>query len=124
MRLWATTAADGRLPSGSPIKLGGYPADSRFADMTGLNLWRSQGEVTPTSGDPRIMDATGFVAQGMSGGPVWRKFGAESPCGRAQCVVGILTECAVNDRGLCKLGDSIRRAVRITPNVREALRSH
>jgi V8-like Glu-specific endopeptidase len=124
LRLWPTSASDGRLPSGSPIKLGGYPADSRFEDMTGLNLWRSQGDVRPTYGDARILDTTGFVAQGMSGSPVWRKYGGDSPCGRAHCVVGILTECEVNSRGQCKLGDSIRRAVRITPTVKEALRTH
>jgi hypothetical protein len=36
-------------------------------------------------------------------------------------VVGILTECAVNSRGQCKLGDSLRRAVRITPEVKESI---
>jgi V8-like Glu-specific endopeptidase len=121
MRLWPTSATDGQLPAGAAIKLGGYPADSRFADMTGLNLWRSQGEVKPLVGDGRFMDTTGFVAQGMSGGPVWQSFGSQTPCGRAQCVVGILTECAVNARGQCKLGDSLRRAVRITPTVKESL---
>jgi V8-like Glu-specific endopeptidase len=122
MRMWATTASDGKFPVGSKIRLGGYPADSRFADMTGLNLWRSQGEVKPSGDDPRLIDTTGFVAQGMSGGPIWATFGKDSPCGRAQCVVGILTECAVNARGQCKLGDSLRRAVRITPEVKESIR--
>ena len=122
MRMWATSASDGDFPVGSKVKLGGYPADPRFADMTGLNLWRSQGEVKPTSDDPRLIDTTGFVAQGMSGGPIWATFGKDSPCGRAQCVVGILTECAVNARGQCKLGDSLRRAVRITPEVKQAIR--
>ena len=122
MSLWPTSASDGQLRSGSAIKLGGYPADARFADMNGLNLWRSQGTVRPTAGDTRLIDATGFVAQGMSGGPLWQTFGAKaSPCGRGQCVVGILTECAVNRRGQCKLGDNLRRAVRVTPTVAESL---
>jgi len=121
LRLWPTTPADGELPVGSAIKLVGYPADSRFSDMTGLNLWRSRGRVKPGSNDPRLIDTTGFVAQGMSGGPIWASFEEDSPCGRSQCVVGILTECAVNARGQCKLGDSLRRAVRITPEVRKAI---
>jgi V8-like Glu-specific endopeptidase len=121
MRLWPTSSSDGQLPTGSAIKLGGYPADPRFADMNGLNLWRSQGKVQPPTGEPALLDTTGFVAQGMSGGPVWRTFDADSPCGRAQCVVAILTECAVNGQGRCKLGDNIRRAVRITPTVMESL---
>lgn len=121
MSLWPTSATDGQLRSGSAIKLGGYPADARFADMNGLNLWRSQGTVRPTDSDPRLIDATGFVAQGMSGGPLWQTFGKSSPCGRGQCVVGILTECAVNRRGQCKLGDNLRRGVRVTPTVADAL---
>jgi V8-like Glu-specific endopeptidase len=122
MRLWPTTASDGQLPTGSDVKLGGYPADSRFADMNGLNLWITQGSVRRPADDERIIDTTGFVAQGMSGGPIWRSFGANSPCGRSQCVVGILTECAVNGTGQCRLGDSLRRAVRITPTVKQAIR--
>lgn len=122
MRLWPTSASDGEFPTGSKVKLGGYPADSRFADMTGLNLWRSQGQVRPAGDDPRLIDTTGFVAQGMSGGPIWAPFGKDSPCGRPQCVVGILTECAVNSRGQCKLGDSLRRAVRITPTVQQSIK--
>ena len=124
MRLWPTESSDGQLPAGSTIKLGGYPADSRFADMNGLNLWRSQGQVRPPGGDPALLDTTGFVAQGMSGGPIWRTFGGDSPCGRGQCAVGILTECAVNDQGRCKLGDNLRLAVRITPDVAESLARH
>jgi V8-like Glu-specific endopeptidase len=124
MSVWPTESSDGKLPEGSTIKLGGYPADSRFADMNGLNLWRSQGKVRPPGGDPALLDTTGFVAQGMSGGPVWRTFDGESPCGRAQCAVAILTECAVNDEGRCKLGDNLRLAVRITPTVMESLARH
>ena len=124
MRLWPTESSDGQLPAGSTIKLGGYPADPRFADMNGLNLWRSQGRVRPPDDDPALLDTTGFVAQGMSGGPVWRTFGGDSPCGRAQCAVAILTECAVNDQGRCKLGDNLRLAVRITPGVAESLARH
>jgi V8-like Glu-specific endopeptidase len=123
MRMWPTSAFDGSIPTGSPVKLSGYPADARFDGMNGLNLWRSRGEVKSTD-DPRLIDTTGFVAQGMSGGPIWSAFGAESPCGRSQCVVGILTECAVNDRGQCKLGDSVRRAVRITPTVKATISDH
>ena len=122
IRMWPTSASDGQLPAGSGIFLGGYPADGRFAGMNGLNLWRSHGEVRPITDDPRLMDTTGFVAQGMSGGPIWSSFGASSPCGRSQCVVGILTECAVNGRGQCKLGDSLRRAIRITPAVKRSIR--
>ena len=55
---------------------------------------------------------------------MWRTFGGASPCGRAHCVVGILTECEVNGRGQCKLGDSVRRAVRITSTVRAIIRRH
>jgi hypothetical protein len=36
----------------------------------------------------------------------------------------MITECAVNGRGLCRLGDSARRAVRITTGVRQAIRKH
>jgi V8-like Glu-specific endopeptidase len=121
--LWATSMFDGQLTSGRRIRLAGYPADPRFEHMSGLNLWRSQGELLPAS-DPAILPVTGFVAQGMSGAPVWRSFGSGSPCGRSQCVVGIITECAVNVRGLCRLGDSARRAIRITPQVKKAIRNH
>ncbi len=93
-------------------KLSGYPADSRFTGMNGLNLWKTQGKLRAAGSDPRLLNTTGFVAQDMSGGPVWRSFGSSSPCGRAQCVIGILTECEVNGKAQCKTGDSIRRAVR------------
>jgi V8-like Glu-specific endopeptidase len=122
LRLWATSATDGQLPVFSPVRLGGYPADSRFEEMDGLNMWRSRGDVQPVRDDARILDTTGFVAQGMSGSPIWRTFGGASPCGRAHCVVGVLTECEINSRGQCKLGDSVRRAVRITPTVRAIIR--
>jgi V8-like Glu-specific endopeptidase len=121
IRMWSTDEDGEQLPTGTSIYLSGYPADGRFEGMNGLNLWRSQGEVRPPDGDPRLIDTTGFVAQGMSGGPVWGSFGANSPCGRAQCVVGILTECAVNGRGQCRLGDSLRRAIRITPAVKDSI---
>jgi V8-like Glu-specific endopeptidase len=121
--LWATSALDGQLSSGRRIRLAGYPADPRFERMNGLNLWRSQGEVLLAS-DPAILPVTGFVAQGMSGAPVWRTFGRGSPCGRPECVVAIITECAVNGRGLCRLGDSARRAIRVTPQVKKAIRNH
>ena len=63
----------------------------------------------------RRLNVTGFVGHGMSGSAIWRTFRSGSPCGKRQCVVGILTECAVNDDAQCRLGDSFRRAVRITP---------
>jgi V8-like Glu-specific endopeptidase len=121
MRLWATVPLDGQLRVGQPTRLAGYPADPRFDDMNGLNLWRTQGQLRPNGTDTRILNTTGFVAQGMSGGPVWRTFGADSPCGRGQCVIAILTECEVNGRGLCKTGESPRRTVRITPSVKRAI---
>jgi len=124
MRLWGTTLLGGQLKIGNPVKLAGYPADPRFERMNGLNLWRTRGKVQSSGGDPKLLRTTGFVARGMSGGPVWRSFKNNSPCGRSECVVGVLTECAVNPRGLCKLGDSARRAVRITPAVKRAIRNH
>jgi V8-like Glu-specific endopeptidase len=124
LRPWATTLEGGDLPTGTNVKMAGYPADRRFSGMTGLNQWRVRGELQPTYGDGQMLYLTGFVAQGMSGSPVWRAFRGESPCGRAHCVVGIVTECSVNSDGTCKLGDSIRRAVRITPTIAGALRRH
>jgi V8-like Glu-specific endopeptidase len=124
MRMWATSPFDGKLSVGQKTKLAGYPADSRFSNMNGLNLWKTQGKLQRAGSDPRLLNTTGFVAQGMSGGPVWRSFGSSSPCGRAQCVIGILTECEVNPKGLCKTGDSTRRAVRITPAVKQAIKRH
>ena len=124
LRLWPTTRAKGQLSTGDVVKLGGYPSDPRFERMTGLNLWRTRGRLQPSGADGRILRTTGFVAQGMSGGPIWRTFPRRSPCGQSECVVGVLTECAVNSTGLCKLGDSERRAVRITPAVRKAIRNH
>jgi V8-like Glu-specific endopeptidase len=124
MRLWPTARAGAQLKAGNVVKLAGYPADSRFDRMNGLNLWRTRGKLLVGGSDPRLLWTTGFVAQGMSGGPVWRSFTRSSPCGRSECVVGVITECSVNARGLCKLGDSPRRAVRITPNVARAIRNH
>lgn len=124
MRMWATVPYDGQLKVGQVSRLAGYPADPRFNAMNGLNLWRTQGALQPNGLDTRILNTTGFVAQGMSGGPVWRTFGSKSPCGRPQCVVAILTECEVNGRGLCRTGDSPRRAVRITPSVKQAILKH
>lgn len=124
MRMWATKPFDGKLRVGQRAKLSGYPADPRFGNMNGLNLWKSRGELQPAGSDPRLLNTTGFVAQGMSGAPVWRSFGKNSPCGRAQCVIGIVTECEVNGRGLCKTGDSPRRAVRMTPTVKKAIGRH
>ena len=122
LRMWGTQAYDGQLNTGQRTRLGGYPADPRYRGMNGLNLWRSKGRVQPVGSDPRMLRFTGLVAQGMSGAPVWRSFGSDSPCGRQQCVVGIVTECAVNAKGLCKKGDSERIAVRITPSVKRNIK--
>ena len=123
LRLWATSPFDGKLKVGQRTKMAGYPADRRFPNMNGLNMWKVQGKLSAIGADPRLLNTTGFVAQGMSGAPVWRSFVKDSPCGRERCIVGILTECEVNDRGLCKTGDSIRRAVRITPTVKTTLKN-
>lgn len=122
MRLWATTPFDGQLRVGQRSKLAGYPADPRVANMNGLNMWKTIGRLRPTGSDSRLLNTTGYVAQGMSGGPVWRSFGKSSPCGRSQCVIGVLTECEVNSRGLCKTGDSPRRSIRITPGVKKTIK--
>ncbi len=123
MRLWATEANDGQLDTGRKVKVGGYPADPRFEGMNAFNLWRTNGDVWPAeAAEPRLLNVNAFVAQGMSGGPVWRSFGKGSPCGRSQCVVGIVVECEVNGRGLCRAGDSARLAVRITPQVKQSIR--
>ena len=123
MRLWATEADDGQLDVGRKVKIGGYPADPRFEDMNAFNLWRTDGEIWPVvPEEPRLLGVNAFVAQGMSGAPVWRSFGQGSPCGRSQCVVGIVVECEVNTKGLCRTGDSSRLAVRITPQVKESIR--
>lgn len=119
--MWATSAGDGQLRTGRQVRSAGYPSDPRFSGMNGLNLWRSQGRLLSNS-DPALLSVTGFVAQGMSGAPVWRSFGKASPCGQSQCVIGLVTECVVNGRGLCRMGDSPRRAVRITPLVKATIR--
>lgn len=124
MRLWATERFERRLDANRRTRLGGYPADPRVDGMNGLTLWRTVGRTNPGIGDSRMLKTTGFVAQGMSGGPVWRNFGKNSPCGRSQCVVGIITECEINDKGLCKRGDKDLLAVRITPIVKRAIQKH
>ncbi len=121
-RMWGTEAFDGKLNVGQRVALAGYPADPRYSGMNGLTMWRTEGRVRPVGADPRMLVTTGFVAQGMSGAPVWRSFGANSPCGRSQCAVGIVTECAVNAKGLCKAGNSDRLAVRITPQVKRSIK--
>ena len=91
--------------------------------MNGLNMWRTEGRVRPVSFDPDYLRFTGFIASGMSGGPVWRTFSEDSPCGRTHCVVGLITRCAINETGRCKQGLlSDRLAVRITPQVKELLK--
>lgn len=123
MRLWSTEAGDGQLKAKSKIKVGGYPTDPRFKGMNAFNLWRTNGQVLPLAADePRLLNVNAFVAQGMSGGPVWRSYGANSPCGRSQCVVGIMVECETNAKGLCRKGDSSRLAVRITPQVKQSIK--
>ena len=92
--------------------------------MTGLNLWRTEGRVRPLQSDSRHLIFTGFVASGMSGGPVWRTYSQNSPCGRTHCAVGIVTECAINPKGLCKRGLSERLAVRMTPQVKKQIKQH
>jgi V8-like Glu-specific endopeptidase len=124
LRLWPTTYQDGKLAVGQTITMAGYPADERFANMNGLSMWRSRGRLQSSFGDPRRLNVTGFVGHGMSGAAIWRTFRRNSPCGKRQCVVGILTECAVNGARQCRLGDSFRRAVRITPQVKRDLRTH
>ena len=123
MRMWGTEKGDGRLPANKLVRSAGYPADPRWADMTGLNMWRTEGRTKAVNADPRLLFFTGFIANGWSGGPVWRTFKRDSPCGKAQCVVGIVTECAINGKGLCKKGLSERVAVRITPTVRDIIKS-
>jgi V8-like Glu-specific endopeptidase len=122
LQLWGTREGDGQLRDGQLIRAAGYPADPRVEGMTGLNMWRTQGRISPVGSDPRHLIFTGFVSSGMSGGPVWRTFRTDSPCGRKHCVVGIITECAVNGHGLCKLGLSERVGVRITPQVTRLIR--
>jgi len=125
LRLWATEQGDGALNVGQKVRATGYPADSRFSRMNGLNLWRTEGKVKPIRSDRRQLVFTGFVSTGMSGGPVWRTYkrGSTSPCGRSHCVVGLVTECEVNRKGLCKKGPlSERLAVRITPQVKTTIK--
>jgi len=124
MRMWGTEAYDGRLKVGQKTRMAGYPADPRwrYAGMNGLTMWRTEGRVRPVGSDPRMLITTGLVAQGMSGAPVWRSFGDNSPCGRPQCVVGIVTECVVNRNGLCKKDDSPRLGVRLTPQVKQSIK--
>jgi V8-like Glu-specific endopeptidase len=127
MRLWATKADSGKVRVGQTARMAGYPADSRYPGyqgMNGLNLWRTEGRVRPVGVEKRLLVTTGFVAQGMSGAPIWRTFSTNSPCGRTQCVVGVVTECAINDKGLCKKGSSDRIGVRITPTVKQAIKKH
>lgn len=125
LRMWATEAGDGTLTSGKRVRSAGYPADPRprFDGMTGLNMWRTEGKVRPVGREPRHLPFTGFVSAGMSGGPVWRTHNEDSPCGRTQCVVGIITECAINEKGLCVVGNSSERlSVRITPQVKQLIK--
>lgn len=124
LRLWPTSYQDGQLAVDQAITMAGYPADERFADMNGLNMWRSRGQLQSSFGDPQRLNVTGFVGHGMSGSAIWRTFRGASPCGKRQCVVGVLTECAVNGARQCKLGDSFRRGVRITRQVKRDLRTH
>jgi len=123
LRMWGTEAGDGTLTSGQRVRTAGYPAHPRIAGMNGLTMWRTEGRVRPTGREPRHLPFTGFVAAGMSGGPVWRTYNQDSPCGRTQCVVGIVTECAIDADGLCKKGNnSDRLAVRITPQVKQLIK--
>ena len=124
MRVWGTEWGDGKLRTGQLIRTAGYPADPRFPGMNGLNMWRTEGRVRPIQNDRRHLIFTGFISSGMSGGPVWRTYQIDSPCGRTHCVVGIVTECAINSNGLCrKKRLSERVAVRITPQVKRVIKS-
>ena len=124
LRMWGTAPGDGQLTSGQKIRTAGYPADGRVDRANGLNMWRTEGRVRPASFDPRQLRFTGFIASGMSGGPVWRTFSEDSPCGRTHCVIGIVTECAINGNGQCKLGlGTDRLGVRITPQVKRLIKS-
>ncbi|MEX1295957.1 MAG: trypsin-like peptidase domain-containing protein [Candidatus Limnocylindrales bacterium] len=123
LRLWATEHGDGQLTAGRRIRIAGYPADPRVKGMSGLTMWRTEGRVRPVGVEPRHLHFTGFVAAGMSGAPVWRTYNKSSPCGRRHCVVGIVTECAINERGLCQQGlRTDRLGVRITPQVKQLLK--
>jgi V8-like Glu-specific endopeptidase len=125
LRLWATSYQDGRLAVGQRITMAGYPADEeRDSRLNGLNMWRTRGHLEQSFGQPRRLYVTGYVGHGMSGSPIWSSYRRQSPCGRRYCVIGIITECAVNGDGQCRLGPSLRRAVRITPLVKRDLRSH
>jgi len=123
LRLWGTDHGDGQLTASQKVRVAGYPADPRYKGMTGLNMWRTEGRVRPIGVERRHLHFTGLVASGMSGGPVWRTFNQNSPCGRTHCVVGIVTECAINDKGLCKRGNRTDRlGVRITPQVKQLIK--
>ena len=123
MRMWATAAGDATLTAGKRIRAAGYPVHPAIRRMNGLNMWRTEGKVRPVGREPQHLPFTGFVSAGMSGGPVWRTYSEDSPCGRTQCVVGIVTECAINENGQCKQGnDSERLAVRITPQVKQLIK--
>lgn len=124
LRMKSNTLSGGQMPAGTPVSLMGYPVDPRFDDMDGLHLWRSTGHVVSVFAPASRLYLTGFAAKGMSGAPVLRAYGESSPCGMRTCVTGILTECDVNDRGLCRLGLSPRGTVRITPEVRETILAH
>jgi V8-like Glu-specific endopeptidase len=124
LRLWPTTFQDGQLAEGQRITMAGYPSDDRFRNMNGLNMWRTRGHLERSFGQPRRLYVTGFVGHGMSGSPIWSAFRRSSPCGARYCVIGIVTECAVNGEQQCQLGPSLRRAVRMTPFVKRDLRSH
>jgi V8-like Glu-specific endopeptidase len=123
LRLWATQNGDEQLTAGRRIRAAGYPADPRETGMNGLTMWRTEGRVRPVGVEPRHLSFTGFVASGMSGAPVWRTYNRNSPCGRRHCVVGIVTECAINSNGLCKQGlRTDRLGVRITPQVKQLIK--
>ncbi len=126
LRLWATEQGDGSLTAGQKVRTAGYPADGRISGMNGLNMWRTEGRVRPANFDPegRQLRFTGFISSGMSGGPVWRTFAKDSPCGRTHCVVGIVTECAINGNGQCKMGlRTDRLGIRVTSQVKRLLKT-
>jgi hypothetical protein len=121
IRMLANSSGSSRLPVGVRTRLAGYPADERYARADGLHLWQSQGHVLSTPFSPARLYVTGYVGRGMSGGPVLRRTKSGSACGGGWCVVGVLTECAMNKNGRCRLGTSPRGAVRITKEVKRSL---
>jgi V8-like Glu-specific endopeptidase len=111
-----TTCGDGQLPAGARLATSGYPyAPNRAPKMDADHLWLTTGHVESCTRRPRLLDFGDFVAPGMSGGPAFTRHATDSPCGRPQCVVAIVTRGALAQGG---------EGVRITPAVAKKLREH